>query len=121
MDKIEKLVEIFKALSDPTRLRLVKLLNDCKPGICRTGPCVSMPRQISWGWNYVLFDRLSSWVSAMGTSKSLFLKVRWTSVFSRPRFMPKKLKIADLETHLQDLRDEARAVEEHIAQMKKEK
>ena len=42
MDKIEKLVEIFKALSDPTRLRLVKLLNDCPPGVCKGGPlCVN--------------------------------------------------------------------------------
>ncbi|MCP4539045.1 MAG: winged helix-turn-helix transcriptional regulator [Chloroflexi bacterium] len=28
MDKIEELAEIFKALSDPTRLRLVKLLSE---------------------------------------------------------------------------------------------
>jgi ArsR family transcriptional regulator len=28
MDEIEKLAEIFKALSDPTRLRLVKLLSE---------------------------------------------------------------------------------------------
>ena len=42
MDKIEKLVEIFKALSDPTRLRLVKLLNDCQPGVCEGGSlCVN--------------------------------------------------------------------------------
>ena len=41
--------------------------------------------------------------------------------YSRSRFMAKKQKIANLETHLQDLRDEAEAVEEHIAQMKKEK
>jgi ArsR family transcriptional regulator len=42
MDKIENLVEIFKALSDPTRLRLVKLLNDCQPGVCKGGPlCVN--------------------------------------------------------------------------------
>lgn len=42
MDKIEKLVEIFKALSDPTRVRLVKLLNDCQPGVCKGGPlCVN--------------------------------------------------------------------------------
>ncbi|MGD1969152.1 MAG: metalloregulator ArsR/SmtB family transcription factor [Desulfobacterales bacterium] len=42
MDNIEQLVEIFKALSDPTRLRLVKLLNDCEPGICKGGPlCVN--------------------------------------------------------------------------------
>ena len=42
MDEIDKLAEIFKALSDPTRLRLVKLLNDCKPGICQGGPlCVN--------------------------------------------------------------------------------
>jgi ArsR family transcriptional regulator len=42
MDKVEKLVELFKALSDPTRLRLVKLLNDCQPGVCKGGPlCVN--------------------------------------------------------------------------------
>jgi DNA-binding transcriptional ArsR family regulator len=28
MDKIEELAEIFKALSDPTRLRLIKLLTE---------------------------------------------------------------------------------------------
>jgi len=42
MDKVEKQVEFFKALSDPTRLRLVKLLNDCQPGVCKGGPlCVN--------------------------------------------------------------------------------
>ncbi len=42
MDKIEKLVEIFKALSDPTRLKLVKALNDCEPSICKGGSlCVN--------------------------------------------------------------------------------
>ena len=42
MDDVEKLTEIFKALADPTRLRLVKLLNDCKPGVCKGGPlCVN--------------------------------------------------------------------------------
>ena len=42
MNKIEKLAEIFKALSDPTRLKLVKALNDCEPGICQGGSlCVN--------------------------------------------------------------------------------
>ena len=42
MDEIEKLAEIFKALSDPTRLRLVKQLNDCQPGVCEGGAlCVN--------------------------------------------------------------------------------
>ncbi len=53
MDKIEKLSEIFKALSDPTRLKLVKLLsqrsteitlNNCNPDTCqgKAGPlCVN--------------------------------------------------------------------------------
>jgi ArsR family transcriptional regulator len=42
MDKIEKLVEIFKALSDPTRLKLVKLISECRPGVCQGGPlCVN--------------------------------------------------------------------------------
>ncbi len=41
--------------------------------------------------------------------------------FYRPRFMTKKQRIANLEKHLGVLRDEAKAVEEHIAQIKKEK
>ena len=42
MAEIEKLAETFKALSDPTRLRLVQLLNNCQPGICKGGPlCVN--------------------------------------------------------------------------------
>jgi ArsR family transcriptional regulator len=32
MDNIEELANIFKALSDPTRLRLLKLVSECKPG-----------------------------------------------------------------------------------------
>jgi len=32
MDEIEQLAEIFKALSDPTRLRLIKLLNEQSRG-----------------------------------------------------------------------------------------
>ena len=39
----------------------------------------------------------------------------------RPRFITKQQKIANLEQHLEVLRDEARAVEEHIARIKKEK
>ncbi len=34
MDEIEELVEIFKALSDPTRLRLIKLLNESGGALC---------------------------------------------------------------------------------------
>lgn len=37
MDKTEKLDDIFKALSDPTRLRLVKLLHECQTGVCNGG------------------------------------------------------------------------------------
>jgi DNA-binding transcriptional ArsR family regulator len=32
VDEIEELAEIFKALSDPTRLKLVKLLSECSSG-----------------------------------------------------------------------------------------
>ena len=39
----------------------------------------------------------------------------------RPRFMTKKQRIAGLEELLENLREEAKAVEEHIAQIKKEK
>ena len=42
MEPIEKIAEIFKALSDPTRLRLIRLLTDCQEGICKGGPlCVN--------------------------------------------------------------------------------
>lgn len=34
MEKIYELSEVFKALSDPTRLRLVKLLGDHKGELC---------------------------------------------------------------------------------------
>jgi DNA-binding transcriptional ArsR family regulator len=34
LDQIEELAEIFKALSDPTRLRLVKLLGEHEGALC---------------------------------------------------------------------------------------
>jgi len=34
MDEIEQLAEIFKALSDPTRLRLVRLLGESRGALC---------------------------------------------------------------------------------------
>ena len=34
MNKIQELSELFKALSDPTRLRLVQLLSDHKGALC---------------------------------------------------------------------------------------
>ena len=34
MDEIKELSEVFKALSDPTRLRLVKLLSDHQGALC---------------------------------------------------------------------------------------
>ena len=42
-------------------------------------------------------------------------------MYFRPRLMTKEQRIARLKRHLDDLRDEAKAVEEHIAQIKKEK
>ena len=42
MDEIEELAGIFKALSDPTRLKLVQLLSECLPGECHGGAlCVN--------------------------------------------------------------------------------
>ncbi len=34
MDKLEKLSEILKALSDPTRLRIIKMLKECNCMLC---------------------------------------------------------------------------------------
>ena len=41
MERIEDLTEIFKALSDPTRLMLVKLLSECSSGECGGSLCVN--------------------------------------------------------------------------------
>ncbi len=42
MNQVEKLAETFKALSDPTRLKLVKLLSECTPNECGNGSlCVN--------------------------------------------------------------------------------
>jgi DNA-binding transcriptional ArsR family regulator len=38
MDRIEELAEIFKALSDPTRLKLIQLLGEQSPDVC-SGTC----------------------------------------------------------------------------------
>jgi len=37
MENTEEFAEIFKALSDPTRLKIILLLGDCTPGICQGG------------------------------------------------------------------------------------
>ena len=42
MEKIDKIADVFKALSDPTRLRIVKLLAECGTGVCEGGQlCVN--------------------------------------------------------------------------------
>jgi hypothetical protein len=41
--------------------------------------------------------------------------------YARPRFITKKQRIMGLEQHLADLQEEAKAVKEHIAQIKREK
>ena len=43
MDEIEQLVETFKALADPTRLRLVKLLGERVPGEVEPDECGGGP------------------------------------------------------------------------------
>ena len=43
------------------------------------------------------------------------------SMYFGPRFMTKEQRIDRLKQHLANLKDEANAVEEHIAQIKKEK
>lgn len=40
VDRIEKLAGIFKALSDPTRLRLIHLLSECSTDDCQGALCV---------------------------------------------------------------------------------
>jgi DNA-binding transcriptional ArsR family regulator len=43
MDEIDQLAEIFKAMSDPTRLRLVKLLGERAPGEIEPDECGGGP------------------------------------------------------------------------------
>jgi len=43
MDDIERLAEIFKALADPTRLRLVRLLSERAPGEGEPDECGGGP------------------------------------------------------------------------------
>jgi hypothetical protein len=40
--------------------------------------------------------------------------------YPRPRFMTKKQRITNLQKHLEDLQDEAKAVKAYIAEIKKE-
>ena len=42
-------------------------------------------------------------------------------IYFRPRFVTKEQRINRLKQHLEDLKNEVKAVEEHIAQIKKEK
>lgn len=41
--------------------------------------------------------------------------------YPKPRFMTQKQRIANLEKHLEALQEEAKAVKEHIAEIKTEK
>ena len=95
MDKIEKLVEIFKALSDPTRLRLVKLLNDCQPGVCKGGPlCVN-----------ALAHQLGVTQSAVSQHLRILRQAGLVSGVRRGSFMHYSLDPGGLEKYKAALRD----------------
>ena len=95
MDKIEKLVEIFKALSDPTRLRLVKLLNDCQPGVCKGGPlCVN-----------ALAHQLSVTQSAVSQHLRILRQAGLVSGTRRGSFMHYSLDLDGLENYRAALRE----------------
>jgi len=95
MDKIEKLVEIFKALSDPTRLRLVKLLNDCQPGVCKGGPlCVN-----------ALAHQLGVTQSAVSQHLRILRQAGLVSGVRRGSFMHYSLDLGGLEKYKAALRD----------------
>ena len=95
MDKIEKLVEIFKALSDPTRLRLVKLLNDCQPGVCEGGPlCVN-----------ALAHQLGVTQSAVSQHLRILRQAGLVSGARRGSFMHYSLDLDGLEKYRAALRE----------------
>ena len=95
MDNVEKLVEIFKALSDPTRLRLVKLLNECKPGVCEGGPlCVN-----------ALAHQLGVTQSAVSQHLRILRQAGLVTGDRRGSFMHYSLDPAGLEKYREALRE----------------
>ena len=95
MDKVEKLVDIFKALSDPTRLRLVKLLNDCPPGVCKGGPlCVN-----------ALANQLGVTQSAVSQHLRILRQAGLVSGDRRGSFMHYSLDPAGLKKYREALRE----------------
>ena len=98
MDEIEKLAEIFKALSDPTRLRLVKLLNECQAGqagVCKGGPlCVN-----------ALANQLGVTQSAVSQHLRILRQAGLVSGARRGSFMHYSLDSDGLEKYRFALRD----------------
>jgi ArsR family transcriptional regulator len=47
MDEVEKHSQLFKALSDPTRLKLVRMLGRCSPDVC--GPAADGAKALCVG------------------------------------------------------------------------
>ena len=95
MDKTEKQADIFKALSDPTRLRLVKLLNECEPGICSGGPlCVN-----------ALANRLGVTQSAVSQHLRILRQAGLVSGARRGSFMHYSLDLDGLKKYRAALRD----------------
>ena len=95
MDKIDKLAEIFKALSDPTRLRLVKLLNECRAGICNGGPlCVN-----------ALANQLGVTQSAVSQHLRILRQAGLVSGARRGSFMHYSLDLDGLKKYRTAIRD----------------
>jgi DNA-binding transcriptional ArsR family regulator len=66
MDEIEELAEIFKALSDPTRLKLIKLLSDQSVTMCQ-GMCE--------GQNFLCVNALAHKLGVTQSAVSQHLRV----------------------------------------------
>lgn len=95
MDKIDKLAEIFKALSDPTRLRLVKLLNECQAGVCNGGPlCVN-----------ALANQLGVTQSAVSQHLRILRQAGLVSGARRGSFMHYSLDLDGLKKYRTAIRD----------------
>ncbi|MEJ2643298.1 MAG: metalloregulator ArsR/SmtB family transcription factor [Desulfosarcinaceae bacterium] len=94
MDEIEKLADIFKALSDPTRLKLIKLLNECHGSICNGGPlCVN-----------ALAHRLGVTQSAVSQHLRVLRQVGMVRGARQGSFMHYSLDADGLEKYRQALR-----------------
>lgn len=144
MDNLEKLALVFKALSDPTRLRIVKMLSQHPKPICVNGltnrldisqSAVSQHLRLLKQAGLVTGERRGNFIHyalnqmdidairsrLMETKGDDFLVISNEGPLSfGPEFWDKNNQIKALEDHLSDLQSKTSEIESLIQQLKKE-